>query len=212
MKLAANTRNAGKAKTLRNKGQLPGIVYNNELNISVSVEMRAFDKVFRSQGMSHVIDLDIDGKNHEVLVRQVQMDKRRREPIHVDFYEVTAGQKVQVGVTIDFIGTPAAAKEGGQIDIQRREVLIDVIPRYIPDKLEVDISGLDFGDSLHISDIASQLPEQADILDDEGLTLVTILAPRLPEEEEDTGEEEMMVPEVIGESDDEDEGGEEDAE
>lgn len=203
MKLAANARAAGKAKTLRNKGQLPGIVYNNEVNMPVSVDVRAFDKVFRSQGMSHVIDLDIDGKNHEVLVKQVQMDKRRREPIHVDFYEVTAGQKVQVGIVIDFIGTPAAAKEGGQIDIQRREVLIDVIPRYIPDKLEVDISGLGFGDSLHVSDIASKLPEQADILDDEGLTLVTILAPRLPEEEEDTGEEEMVVPEVIGASEDE---------
>lgn len=210
MKLAAHTRSAGKAKTLRHKGQLPAIVYNNEVNMPVSIELRAFDKVFRSQGMSHVIDLEVDGKNHEVLVKQVQMDKRHRLPIHVDFYEVTAGQKVQVGVTIDFIGTPAAAKEGGQIDIQRREILIDVIPRYIPDKLEVDISGMDFGDSLHISDVASKLPEQADILDDEGLTLVTILAPRLPEEEEDTGEEEMMVPEVIGASDEDE--GEEDTE
>lgn len=205
MKLAANTRTAGKAKNLRRQGHIPGIVYNNEVNMPVSVDVRDFDKVFRSQGMSHVIDLDIDGKNHEVLVRQVQMDKRRREPIHVDFYEVTAGQKVQVGVTIDFTGTPAAAKEGGQIDIQRREVLIDVVPRYIPDKLEVDISGLGFGDSLHVSDVASKLPAQADILDDEGLTLVTILAPRRVEEEEDTGEEEMMVPEVIGAADEEDE-------
>lgn len=205
MKLAANTRTAGKAPTLRHKGQLPGVVYNKELNILVSVDVRAFDKVFRSQGMSHVIDLDIDGKPHEVLVKQVQMDKRRREPIHVDFYEVTAGQKVQVGVVIDFIGTPAAVKEGGQIDIQRREVLIDVVPRYIPDKLELDISQLKLGDSLHVSDIISLLPEEADILDDESLALVTIVAPRKPEEDEDEGSEEPMVPEVIGERDDEDE-------
>jgi large subunit ribosomal protein L25 len=208
MKLAANNRTAGNANTLRHEGQLPGIVYNNELNIPISVEIRAFDKVFRSQGMSHVIDLDLDGKNHEVLVKQVQMDKRRRVPIHVDFYEVTAGQKVQVGIVIDFIGTPAAAKEGGQIDIQRREVLIDVIPRLIPERLELDISHLDFGDSLHVSDIASKLPPEAEILDDESLTLVTILAPRLPEEEEEDGEEEMTVPEVIGASDEDDEEGE----
>lgn len=206
MKLAANTRTAGKAPSLRHTGQLPGVVYNKALNILVSVDVRDFDKVFRSQGMSHVIDLDIDGKPHEVLVKQVQMDKRRREPIHVDFYEVTAGQKVQVGVVIDFIGTPAAAKEGGQIDIQRREILIDVIPRYIPDKLEVDISQLGFGDSLHVSDILSLLPEQADVLDDERLTLVTILAPRVVEEDEGEGSETPMVPEVIGahEEDEED--------
>jgi large subunit ribosomal protein L25 len=206
MKLAATQRNAGKANQLRQTGQLPGIIYNKQLNIPVSVELRAFDKVFRTQGTSHVIELDLDGKPHDVLVKQVQMDKRRRLPLHIDFYEVTAGEQVEVGVTIDFVGNPPAVKEGAQIDIQRRDVTIKIVPRLIPNKLEVDISHLGFGDSMHVSDIVGLLPEEAEIMDDVELTLVAIVAPRVAEETEDEADGEMVEPEVIGESDDEGEG------
>ncbi|MEM6428836.1 MAG: 50S ribosomal protein L25 [Deinococcota bacterium] len=207
MKLVATQRNAGKANQLRHGGQLPGIVYNKQVNIPVSVELRAFDKVFRTQGTSHVIELDVDGSSHDVLVKQVQMDKRRRLPLHVDFYEVTAGEQVEVGVAIDFVGTPAAVKEGAQIDVQRRDVTIKIVPRLIPDKLEVDISHLGFGDSMHVSDIVGLLPEEAEVMDDTELTLVAVVAPRVVEETEDEADGEMTEPEVIGASDDDDEAG-----
>ena len=167
-------------------GRLPGVVYNRETNIPISVETRAFDKAFRSQGTSNIIDLEIDGESHDVLVRAVQMNKRRREPIHVDFYAVTAGQVVEVAVVIDFVGTPAGAKQGGQVDIQRRDVRINILPRLIPSNLEVDVSGLEIGDSIHISDIISLLPEEAELLDEPERALIAVLAPRLPEEEETT--------------------------
>lgn len=195
MKLEAQKRTPGKANDLRREGLIPGIVYNKLVNIPVSIELRAFDKVFRSQGISHVIDLDVDGETHEVLVRQVQMDKRRRLPKHVDFYEVTAGQQVQVDVHLDFIGTPVGAREGGQVDIQRREVVIWVLPRLIPEKVEVDVSGLNIGDSLHVQDIASLLPAEAEILTDLDLTLITVVPPRVVEEPET--EDTAAEPEVI---------------
>lgn len=195
MKLEAQKRTPGKANNLRREGLIPGIVYNKLVNIPVAIELRAFDKVFRSQGISHVIDLDVDGETHEVLVRQVQMDKRRRLPKHVDFYEVTAGQQVQVDVHLDFVGTPIGAREGGQVDIQRREVVIWVLPRLIPEKVEVDVSGLAIGDSLHVQDIASLLPAEAEILTDLDLTLITVVPPRVVEETET--EAAAAEPEVI---------------
>lgn len=200
MKLSAIKRSTDKANALRKQGRLPGIVYNNEVNIPMSVDVRDFDKAFRARGTSQVIELDIDGEVHDVLVRTVQMQKRRREPIHVDFYAVTAGQTVDIGVLIDFVGTPIGAKEGGQVDIQRRDVQIRIIPKLIPEGLEVDISKLRIGDAIHLSDILDMLPPEAEILDEPERTLITILAPRAEEEEEPTEAElEPAEPEVIGE-------------
>ena len=200
MKLVAEKRTPGKADAVRKTGHLPGVVYNKETNIPVSLETRAFDKAFRSQGTSNIIDLEIDGESHDVLVRAVQMNKRRREPIHVDFYAVTAGQVVEVAVVIDFVGTPAGAKQGGQVDIQRRDVRINILPRLIPNNLEVDVSGLEIGDAIHISDVLSLLPSEAELLDEPERTLIAVLAPRAVEEEP-TDETEVTQPEVIGQDD-----------
>ena len=98
MKLAAEKRGKGGLGELRRNGRLPAVMYNREINVPVSIEMRAFDKAFRQVGNSSLIDLDIAGDVHSVIVRQVQMDKRRREPMHVDFYAVSANEPVQVPV------------------------------------------------------------------------------------------------------------------
>jgi large subunit ribosomal protein L25 len=209
MKLEASTRTAGRNSALRHEGRLPAVVYNKELNLSVAIEAKAFDRVFRQQGTSSLIDLDVDGDTHQVLVREVQMDKRRRVPLHVDFYAITKGQKLEVAVPVIFEGTARGQKEGGQLDVQRREVSIYVLPSQIPHDITVDISELEIGDAIHIGDVARLLPDTAEILDDEGLTLITVLAPRLEvEEEEEELAEEGAEPEVIGrggEDEDEDE-------
>lgn len=210
MKLRATQRTAGDNRVLRNEGRLPGVVYNKGLNVPVAFEAKEFDRVFREQGTSSLIDLDVGGEQHQVLVREVQMDKRRRVPLHVDFYAVTAGQKLEVYVPIEYVGTSRGQEEeGGQLDIQRREVGIYVLPSQIPHDVKVDISALEIGDAIHIGDVRDLLPDTAELLDDEALTLVTVLPPRLEEELEPT-EAEGMEPEVIGrDADEEGEGGEE---
>lgn len=206
MKLRAEKRGGGDAASLRRSGRLPAIVYNRELNQMVSIDQREFDKVFRNQGTSHVIDLEVDGAVHEVLVKAVQMNKRRREPQHVDFYAVTAGQAVDVYVHLELQGTPVGVREGGQLDVQRREVHISVLPRYIPEHVTVDISRLGIGESLHVRDVGAVLPEQATVLDDLDLTIVTVVPPRVAEEVEEPSTAE---PQVIGRGAEEDEDEEE---
>lgn len=198
MKLEATKREPGKSGDLRRSGRIPAVIYNKELNQSVSIELRAFDKAFRSQGTSSLIDLDVDGKVHSVLVKQVQMNKRRREPMHVDFYAVTANQPVEVAVPIEFVGTPLGVKEdNGQLDIQRREVRISILPRLIPSSVEVDVSGLAVGASLHVSDVIANLPSQATVLDDVELALVAVVPPRVAEA--DTAEAgDAAEPEIVG--------------
>lgn len=203
MKLPATKRTPGKASAWRLAGQMPAVVYNRELNIPIAVDLKSFDRVFRAQGTSSIIDLEVDGENHEVLVKQVQMDKRKRVPVHADFYAVTAGQLVDVHIPIEFVGTAAGAREGGQLDVQRREVHINVLPRLIPQHLMVDISALNIGDSLHVSDLKSHLPAEAEILDDLELTLVAVVPPRVAEEA--VAEVAATEPEVIAKGKEEEE-------
>jgi large subunit ribosomal protein L25 len=190
---------------LRQGGRLPAVVYNRNLNVAVSVDLKAFDRVFRSQGTSSVIDLDVDGEVHEVLVKAVQMDKRRRIPQHVDFYAVTAGQAVTVHLPIEFVGTAAGTKEGGQLDVQRREVHISVLPRLIPNHVTLDVSALTIGDSLHVRDLQASLPPEATVLDDLDLAVVAVVPPRVAVEDE-AGEEAEAEPEVITRGGEGDEG------
>lgn len=206
MNLAAEKRDARKPAALRNEGRIPAIVYNHEVNIPVSVDLREFDRVFRLAGGGTLIDLDVNGETHPVLVRAVQMNKRKRVPQHVDFYAVTATEQVEVAVGIEFEGIPIGVRDSaGQLDVQRREVLINVLPRLIPGDLVLDITSLEIGDSLHISDLVALLPKEAEIIDDLELAVISVVPPRLAEEETPSEEEESIEPEVIGESDEEDE-------
>ena len=132
------------------------------------------------------------------------MDKRRREPQHVDFFAVTKGQVVQVSIPVEFVGTPTGVKNsGGLLDIQKREVTINILPRLIPNQVDLDISALDMGDSLHVSDLVANLPEEAELLDDPESTLITIVAPRVAAET--TEDIDSAEPEVIAKGKEEDE-------
>lgn len=210
MKLAAVKRDAEKVSALRSAGRIPAVVYNKELNIPVSVNTREFDRVFREAGSGTLINLEMGSENHSVLVKAVQMNKRRRVPQHVDFYAVTAGQKVQVGVNIVLEGTPAGVRDGGNLDVQRREIQISVEPRLIPDQVTYDVSGLSIGDAVHISDLVHLLPAEADLVDAPELTVCAVVAPRVVEEaEEETTE--GAEPQLVGEEEGEGSEGEEEA-
>ena len=188
MKLEASKRESGKASHLRKQGFLPAIVYNKSKNMTISVEHRAFDKAFRKQGQSGIIDLDIEGETVETLVKQVQMDKRRRVPQHVDFYAITRGQAVNVAIHVDYVGTAVGVRGGGQLDIKRREIKINVLPKLIPESIKVDITDLDIGEVIHISDTEGTLPEGASFMDSPELTLITVVPTRVSTTETPTGE------------------------
>lgn len=209
MKLAAEKRGEGGLSELRRSGRLPAVVYNKELNLPVSIDARAFDKAFRAVGVSSLIDLDVDGEVHSVLVKQVQMDKRRREPMHVDFYAVTANQPVVVHVPIEYVGSAVGVRAGGQLDVQKREVTISVLPRHIPSHVEIDVSELEVGSSLHVRDLVDKLPGEAQVLDDLELAIVAVVPPRVAADEDVEAAGEAAEPEVVGQDEDEEPAAEE---
>jgi large subunit ribosomal protein L25 len=199
MRIEAEKRAPGTAAQLRRDVKLPAVVYNKDLNESITLDMRAFDKAFRAQGTSSLIDLVVDGQEHAVLVKQVQMDKRRREPMHVDFFAVTADEALEVHVPIEVVGTAAGVRDGGLLDVQRREVKISVLPRFIPNHVTLDVSSVKIGESLHVRDLVAGLPQEATVLDDLELSVVAVVPPRVSDDSSAGATE----PEVIGSAGDE---------
>ena len=165
------------------QGMIPAVAYNKEKNVSFAIERKVFDKIFREQGISGLFDISIDGAEaFPALVKTVQMDKRRREPIHVDFYMVTYGQAIEASVPLHTTGKSQGEIEGGLVDIVHHNVTVLAPgPRRIPQEIVADLSGLNIGD--HIAAGQLQLPEGVELAMDPEVNVISILPPRLTEEE-----------------------------
>ncbi len=168
----------GVARKLRAAGRIPGVIYGHAREArALSLDTHTFEltleKVFYR---TTVFELDIDGTKSNALIREIQRHPFRKEILHVDFQELVAGEKVTVSVPLAFVGASIGVKEGGIIDQIMHDFEIRVDPMSIPAKIEVDISALAIGKSIHVSDIA--VPEGVEVLDDEDATVCTCAAPK----------------------------------
>jgi large subunit ribosomal protein L25 len=180
--LSATSRTAagkGVARKLRAGGQVPAVVYGHAREpLSLALDTRELERLLdRVAAASTVIDLAIDGASRRTLIREVQRDPVRRVILHVDFLELVAGEKVTVEVRISYEGTPVGVKAGGGIfEEVLHDLEIEVDPANIPEKFVVDVSELQIGHSLHVSDIA--LPEGVTLITDPSVTICICSAPR----------------------------------
>ncbi len=185
----------GERKDLRKRGHIPAVVYGRNVdNTLLTVNWKELMQALSTSAGSNVlIDLIIkdngDQRKETVMVREIQKHPIKDFYLHVDFIGISLLDKIQVNVPIYFAGEPEGVKEGGVISIQLREVLVESLPTAIPEQIEVDISGLNIGDSLNTGDLI--LPQGAELMDDPEETIVTVVMPTSFEEpaEEDIDEE-----------------------
>ncbi len=145
---------------LRAEGFIPAVVYGKkEENTPIKLSIRDFKKAFKSAGESAIITLKGLDDDKEVLIHDVDFEPVKGEPRHVDFYAIERGKKLTVTVPLEFIGVAPAVKElGGVLVKVLHELEIEVLPRDLPQSIEVDISPIaDFETSLHVKDLV--LPE-----------------------------------------------------
>ncbi|MGW8281997.1 MAG: 50S ribosomal protein L25/general stress protein Ctc [Gemmatimonadota bacterium] len=194
-------RGKGAARQLRRAGSIPGSLYGREIEpIAVKTDGREFAALVGSISVENtIVDLSVDGAApRRVLIREIQRHPVRPEFLHVDFYEIRAGEMLKVNVPIHLVGTPIGVRNGGTLQQIRHELEIECLPSEIPPSFEVDISSLAIGDSLHISDVEVGGLE---VLDDLEQTICSVAAPRVVEVEEEEGLEAEMdedtEPEVI---------------
>ncbi len=191
-KLRAYPRGSERPKALRREGKLPAVLYNRHMNEKIYVDAVEFDKVFRRASIHHVITLELeDGRAVDTLVRQVELDKRKHAPEHVDFYAL-ADEPIEMYVNLKFVGTPVGTKLGGVLEEVMTDILVKTLPRNIPEYIEVDVSNLEIGDVLHVGDIA--FPEGVEPLADAEETVATVVP---PEDVEKLEAEAVEAPEAV---------------
>ena len=185
----------GAARRLRAGNAIPAIVYGAKSDSAMlSIETIDFVKIIREYGSTGLFfNLKVEGnsgKDKTVMLKDVQMDTFGLNYLHIDLHEIDMDTNVTVSVPVETIGESLGVKEGGLLQLIRRELDVVCKPADTPSSIQIDISDLDVGDSVHIEDI--DLGENIEIPHEVNFTVITIGAPAVEEEEEIDEDEELL--------------------
>lgn len=202
IELNANIRTTvgnGPARRLRQSGQLPAVLYGpGAETVLLSVNISDFDQVLKKSGASqlllNLVIQDSETYTRSAMVKELQTHPVSRDFLHVDFYEIAMDRKIKVKVPIVTTGMAKGVELGGVLQIIRREIEVLCLPFEVPESFEIDVADLDIGDSIHVRDISQE--GEIEFLEDENFTVVTLLIPKIEEEEEPAEEEEEEAEEA----------------
>ena len=190
------TKKKSELNKLRSDGFVPGILYGDvEKNISLSIKKATLDHFLKTTNFkSKVIKISLEGKEFEVLPRDVEFDNLSNQPIHVDFQKLSANTKVVVWIPVKFLNeeTCPGLKMGGVLNIVRRKVELDCPADKIPSELVVDLAEKEIGETIRIS--AIKLPDGVlPTIKDRDFTIATVAAPTVVKEPEPAAEAEAAT-------------------
>lgn len=200
----------GAVRKMRAGGRIPAVVYGHgDQTRMISVDAHELQLLFkRVHYENHIVELAIDGEKAPVrtLVREVQAHAHKPIILHVDFQQVHAGEKIHVSVPIRLQGNPPGVRVGGVLTQTLTDLPLKVLPDSIPEFIDVDISGLNVGDSIHLRDI--KLPEGVEPEVDADRTVCSVTPPTVSATTDEAAAAAPATdePEVIGRERDEDAG------
>ena len=195
---ARNQSGKGTARAVRRAGRIPAIIYgNNEEPVMITIENRVLEQELGRRGFFiRLLDLELNGTKHRVLPRDAQFHPVTDVPLHVDFLRYSANRKITVEVPVHFFNEDDSPglKSGGVLNIVRHTIEVSCIADQIPTNFDIDLTGLEVGDSMHASSLT--LPDGVELtITDRDFTIATIAAPTImPVEEE---EEDLEVEEGV---------------
>jgi len=195
------TINKGSTRALRRSGRIPAILYGDGVLRAVSIDAKEWAHSFQYASGNKVIGLKLDNDEYKVLVKDTQRDILSGGVMHIDFYAIRAGKKLSTVVPIHLEGTPKGIIEGGILEQKIEEIEVVCLPEDIPDFFAIDVSQLEVGDSLHVSDIPT--PREVEIRTDVHLTVVVITHAKAVEEPVSEIEEEVVEEIAIGDGSEE---------
>ncbi len=204
------------AKKLRRGGFIPGVVYGqNAVSLPLEIENKAFQALIREGlGENVLVTLttdDQEAKDRKVLIREIQRDPVKGDIVHIDFHEISLTKKLSIQVPIHLVGIPEGVTAGGILQHVLRELEVECLPTAIPEKIEMNVSGLNIGDSIHVADL--QL-DGVDVLSDPESSIVSVVPPSVFKEPEVAvapaeGEPEVITEKKEGEAEEKEEEGKE---
>lgn len=205
----------GASRRLRKQNLVPAIVYGgNEEPVALSIRMNEIVKLLENEAFfSNILTINVDGEEHQAVIKDLQRHPAKGFPMHADFQRIVKGQKIHMNVPVHFTGREEApgTKAGGVLSTLVSDIEIICIPSMLPEYLEVDVSGMEIGDSYHLSDI--NLPEgvvihELELEDGTDRTIVNMQPPTVEEVDEDTDDDvdadEVPATEQGGEGSDDD--------
>ncbi len=188
--------NKASRSALRKEGRVPAIFYSRHHEpMSVDVSERALHPlVFTSK--THLIALNLDGQEElECIIKDVQFDPVTEKIVHVDLLGLRKGEKIQIEVPVQLIGTPIGIKEGGILQHSLHKIEVECLPVDIPEHLEINVSELKLGSAIHIADLKF---DNMEILNTPESIVASVVHPKVEKEETPAAEgEEAKEPEVI---------------
>lgn len=183
----------GPARRLRMSGQIPAVLYGPKTDsVLLSVNKGDLELLFKKGGIGQVVLNLVIQKNGETTTRPAMIKELQTHPvsrnfIHIDFYEIKMDQKITAKIPVVTTGTAKGVELGGIVQIIRRELEVECLPLEVPESIEIDISDLDIGDSIHVGKI--HLEGGIEFLEEDDYTVVTVVSPKMEEEEPEEEEE-----------------------
>ena len=192
--LEANTRitkSKGDIRSLRLAGNIPGIIYGGtEQNQKVTILKKTLKTLIAKENfLSNIITLNLDGKNQDVLPREITYNVISDEPTHIDFLRVVPGVKIRIEVPVQFINhaTSPGLKRGGVLNIVRRKIELKCPSEKIPEAIVIDLDGIDIGESFKISSVKLEEGVTPTIIGRD-FVIATLAAPTVMKEPEKPAE------------------------
>jgi len=168
------------SRTSRVGGMIPGVVYGPKTKpLNVITDEKTLSKYMGRKFEATIFNLKSDVSNLNgvsVLLRDIQVHPLSRRPVHIDFYALDMNANITVSIGLRFDGKPIGLSEGGVLELIVREIEIECRPNEIPDEIVVDVSGMNVGDAIHVSDV--KVPDSMKIKSLPTLTLATVSVPR----------------------------------
>lgn len=187
---------------LRHEGRVPAVINGYQIESTpISVDAQELDRVLRENGLNSVITMNIDGKKVNTLVQDYSADTFTQHIAHVEFLSVNMTEEQEVDAEIVLVGEASGVKAGGVLTQTLYSATVSATPDKLPDNIELDITELEIGDSVNVSDIP--VSEDYTIVNDPEEQVAAVNEPEVEEEPEEETEE--AEPEVIGESDEDSE-------
>lgn len=190
MKVVANTRNAqgtGASRRLRRAGKVPGIIYGGTVTpTAIELDHNNLFHALRVESFhSSILDMELDGKSEQVLLRDVQWHPYKQQVMHIDFQRIDANQKITMKVPLHFTNqevSPAVKLSGAIIGHVLNEIEISCLPGKLPEFIEVDLANLETGKTVHVRDIPMPEGVTAVLREGENPAVITVTVPAGGEE------------------------------
>lgn len=145
----------GATRMLRRNGRIPAVMYGHSGVSVVSVDEHEFGHKFKRITENAIVSLDIEGKAHDVLVKDFQEDVLTGRITHIDFFEIESGKVLRTNVPVHLIGNPIGVREGGIMEHRLHEIEVECLPKDIPEQINVDVTALQIGESTHVEELPS---------------------------------------------------------